>query len=273
MTWQLPFSFKVRGVSASASGERFVAWAVQKPEIAVFGTDGESVAVVRLPTRGVVLGVRFLDRSESRFEALVADSSTLELISVDSARHAARSRESRVTFVASGAVWTAGSWIASGGNTIHIVEQAGERSLRARRMEPTGAFSGDALLSVTDGVVLRTLAQPPFTIESVGPDTSVIRMQPLPSAVASLVAETDGAAVEPYMISLPGLRLSNGYLQVLSDLRSDMRVIVTYDTDGRVVRSRRIDAPIGFVLSTPHVNRLVAVRAIGAPEIVLYRIR
>jgi len=90
-----------------------------------------------------------------------------------------------------------------------------------------------------------------------------------PPAVAN-----DSAADAPLWRSAPTVCLGgNGYLRTLTDLRSDRRVLVIYGSDGRVLRTRSIDAPLAVVAGVPGSSGAIALRRIGPPELVWYEWR
>lgn len=75
-------------------------------------------------------------------------------------------------------------------------------------------------------------------------------------------------------ISLPILPLDVGHVQVLSDLRSDHRVVVTYGSGGGHRSTRSVQAPWGLVASLRKLRMLVGARDLGGRhQIVLYEWR
>lgn len=74
-------------------------------------------------------------------------------------------------------------------------------------------------------------------------------------------------------MSLSTLRLDGGFLQNLVDLRSDARVLILYDAQGKVRRHTTMDVPMGFVASVPGEHLLLAIRRVGGVELVGYNWR
>jgi hypothetical protein len=64
--------------------------------------------------------------------------------------------------------------------------------------------------------------------------------------------------------------LPPGYLQILADLASDRRTLVTFDSRGQMLRSREVTLAFG-VADVDRNGRLVVFRDTGRNELVLYR--
>ncbi|HVG44494.1 MAG TPA: hypothetical protein VM890_07185 [Longimicrobium sp.] len=130
-------------------------------------------------------------------------------------------------------------------------DTAANAPLREAQLAPDG-----------DGV-LMTDVRAPFTTLRVATDGRVLgTLQPgLPAA---------GAAGAKW-IPLPALALGDGFVQVFADLASDLRDLVVFDAEGRVLRRTRVEVPLAFVASVPSLRLLVGSRAIGARELVGYR--
>ncbi len=68
--------------------------------------------------------------------------------------------------------------------------------------------------------------------------------------------------------------LDGGFIQTLSDLRSDARLLVEYDRAGRVVGTALAYLPIGFVGSLRRAGEsiLIGLRRLNGAEVVGYRV-
>jgi hypothetical protein len=75
----------------------------------------------------------------------------------------------------------------------------------------------------------------------------------------------------PLLVGLPAYPLGSGYLQVLSDLTSDTRILVAFH--GGRPRYLRIRAPMGILAVHPTRNLLVASRQTPEIELVTYECR
>jgi hypothetical protein len=73
------------------------------------------------------------------------------------------------------------------------------------------------------------------------------------------------------LVSLGTLALDHGYLQTIADLKSDLRVLVLYDTDGRVIRQSRLDVAIGMQYSIPARRLLLAAVRTNESQLIVYQ--
>lgn len=73
--------------------------------------------------------------------------------------------------------------------------------------------------------------------------------------------------------SLAAVPLDGGALRTMADLRSEARVLERFDAEGRLVRTLRVDAPIGIVATAPDLRLAVGVRRTDRTEVVLYQWR
>ena len=71
-------------------------------------------------------------------------------------------------------------------------------------------------------------------------------------------------------ISLPVLPVEPGYLQVLSDLKSDERMLVVYDESGNPIRTTRINVPLGLFAVSQTQHLLYGLIAVGSEELIVY---
>jgi hypothetical protein len=77
--------------------------------------------------------------------------------------------------------------------------------------------------------------------------------------------------VPPLWYAMSPLRLDEGYVQTVSDLRTSRRALVLYDEEGSVIRVSEVNAPIGFVAALPSEKVVFALRMLGQQELVRYR--
>jgi hypothetical protein len=109
-------------------------------------------------------------------------------------------------------------------------------------------------------------AEPPFRTWRVG------RAGRVGHASAPEVPVGGGTGPERW-VALPMVDFPEGAIQTLADLASDWRVLTVYDRDGRLNRRTELRIPMGVVGTTVDGSHLVAVRNVGAFEIVWYRWR
>jgi hypothetical protein len=81
---------------------------------------------------------------------------------------------------------------------------------------------------------------------------------------------TSGSTTQIALASLPTVALDHGFLQVVTDLKSDSRVLIRYDVAGRVRNQLHLDVPIGILQSIPDERHLLAVRRRPGFELVEY---
>jgi hypothetical protein len=64
--------------------------------------------------------------------------------------------------------------------------------------------------------------------------------------------------------------LDSGFVEVLGDLRSDERKLALFDASGRFLRIASVPAPLGILHTLPVTRRLVVLRRLNTPELVIY---
>lgn len=64
--------------------------------------------------------------------------------------------------------------------------------------------------------------------------------------------------------------LDDGFLQVVADAGSDMRVIIRYDSDLTMVTHRTVDAPLGPLATDVNQRLALIYRRSVHPELVWY---
>lgn len=72
---------------------------------------------------------------------------------------------------------------------------------------------------------------------------------------------------------MPTLEIDSGFIQVLADPKSDLRVIVLYSPNARLVRQAVMRVSLGFLDFEPITNRLLALRRTDGLELVTYRLQ
>lgn len=172
------------------------------------------------------------------------------------------------------AVRTPGGWVGGGTDRvgrylIFPLQPGRDRVLLAFDPDTLVGLGAAAVqLSPAGEDVLVTDLEPPFRTRRMRPDGSVAReFQPRHPPPDEPVDTLRG---EVRWISLPVVPLQRGYLQTLTDLGSDRRLIVLYDGRGREVRRREVEVPVGITGITPRERYLLASRNAGRPEVLLY---
>jgi hypothetical protein len=135
-------------------------------------------------------------------------------------------------------------------------------------------FLPDSLAQVRVGLaswadaVVATYLWYPFTVFLLDKSNRVVD-----SLVPDLDVDlTGGRSTSPRytLSSLPAFPLDSGYVQMISDLASDERLLIRYDNSGEEVNKVRLNAPIGFVAASPARHELIAARRAAGLELVKY---
>lgn len=176
------------------------------------------------------------------------------------------------------ALWTPAGWAVAGRSLV-----ADRYELRLPRMS-SGALSRHTIQSEDSApgyprVALRLSAGPAGGIiatQLVPPFTSMVydstgRLAATLTPPATTVHEDSApGALAPLWVGLPVQSVGAGFLQVLSDLRSDSRRLILFDRDGRYLRDAHLTAPFGVLCVMPHSARLLASRYTGTQEVAEY---
>lgn len=162
----------------------------------------------------------------------------------------------------------AGRWVvaAVGDSGAYLTWSATESGLRestsAVQLRPRTTF----LHSGGDDVVIAASMLWPFRTQLL---SSSVAFQPfLGDTVFRYAADTVAA------VRLTGMgvhSVDRGYLMVLSDLRSDLRVLVLFDSTGLRQRVTLLNVPLGFMDSDTETQTLLGVRTASKVELLFYR--
>ena len=174
-----------------------------------------------------------------------------------------------VSGIRSAALGDDGWWLLAEGTgegaVLHFLPADGSSS--PIRVMPLAASPDRAFLSTAAADALVALRYTPYPVWRIAVDGEiVVGMQPdrLPPRGA---AERDPP---PYWMGLSALSVAPGVIQVIADVTSDDRLLVTYDDKGHVMSSRIVQAPFGLIAVASHAPVLAALRTFEASEIVLY---
>ena len=262
-THPVPPGVTVAGSALSEDGQRLLAWSGDVPSVLLY--DGSSVDPRRLSAYGPVVGGRFLSRD------------TAELVHSDGTRsHLAWDAPStlRVEYPAlaeaHAAVRGRGGWwllvpSASGDEAeLHFMpDRAISDSTLVATLWPS---TNRIFLATAEADALVAFRHPPHTVWRIAMDGEVVAsMQPDPHPTAFQQGD-----LPPNWLTLSALYLDPGVIQVIADVTSDRRLLVTYDAGGDMRSQRLIAAPFGFVATASQVPIMVALRTFENSELVVY---
>ena len=267
-TYALPPGITVSGAAVSPNGARVVVWGSRPGSFLYFERGVESVRSVSpedLPP-GDIAGVAFLDHSTLGIVRAGGRVSTAEW---GNWTHGTPPRVIPVSGIRSAALGDDGWWLlAEGtgeGGALHFLPGDGVRS--PIHVMPLAASPDRSFLSTAGADALVTLRDSPYQVWRIAVDGRIVAgMQPdgLPPSGA---AERDPA---PYWMGLSALSVAPGVIQVIADVTSDDRLLVTYDDQGDVLSSRVVQAPFGLIAVASRAQILAALRTFEDSEIVLY---
>jgi hypothetical protein len=109
----------------------------------------------------------------------------------------------------------------------------------------------------------------PFSWHALTPDgTNEFVSQPF--ALDTVFTTLLDTARATSLVSLGVLPIGQGYIQVLSDSRSDLRVMVIYRKDGTKVRALPIATAMGLIATSADSEEVLAIRKTDILEAVRY---
>jgi len=265
---EIPYEFRPSGASASSSGA-FVVWSQSTSQALVFSqqllieidiglgmvpvggqllangqaielVDGENGRVVRYDTSGVVIGEYDIPQ--------IGDSIRLE--------------DASFTRLA---LYVGGRSPSSSYVVLKVVPP---------QFQLLAEFPGSSTeprqfhLSAYGDHVLVTEQDPPFSTVVLGRGRSRDRI--VPGQAAGL--HSDSSSTSRY-VSLPMIALDHGFIQTISNIKSDDRIILLFNKAGRFLRKHAIPVPMGFMAASVETQTVLAMRVTDRAELVLYEWR
>lgn len=119
-------------------------------------------------------------------------------------------------------------------------------------------------LSCLGSDITVTEVLPPFETRALSPESA------LPAVRPDLDSTGFGTVGAPAWVSSPLFTLRRQFLQVLSELRSDRRLLILYDETGRELRRRALDAPFGILATNDSLQVLLGTRRLKQTEVIIY---
>lgn len=122
----------------------------------------------------------------------------------------------------------------------------------------------------SSGVVLSSLTSP-FIWKSVSTaGRTLIWGRPFPTEAR--IEEISGSAARSSFLGLAAYEIDEGFIQLLADPRSDLRVISVYGPDAKVISQTSLRVSLGFLDFERETNHLLALRRTDGLELVTYRL-
>ena len=114
--------------------------------------------------------------------------------------------------------------------------------------------------------IVTKLFPPSWTVQ-VDPDN--LRVRTLFESLPFEYSVTDGRP--PRWVAMPVMSLgSDGFLQVISDVQSDNRIVFRFSADGSILGQAELTSPVAFVASDQSDRRVWALRSLDRVELVAY---
>lgn len=124
--------------------------------------------------------------------------------------------------------------------------------------------------STPHGVLLTELLHP-FSVTQFTHDGAISTFVPDLPAETPTAPDPDTEHRWEGWVSQPALVIDRGTLQVLSDLRSDARLLIRYDEGGATVARRFVQVPLGLIHADTATRRITGIRRLNRTEIVRYK--
>ena len=268
--YDIPDSFAVAGADLSPSG-RIVAWGLNQRFLLLQEADGWS----HVSVAGLQQPLSVAWRADSALEVIDAQTSAIiTILAQPSARlHIQPSGAAPGSIVA--AAPTDDGWAlmtSAQGHPARIGLSRNHEFTSQRTVSSLLSYDPSWITVGHDGLVLTEL-EFPFRVASVSPSDP--KPGPLHFANPELPVPADSASPQDHSswVSLRTLPLDRGYIRTLADTRSDTRLLVLHDSDGRITRATVLDAPLGVIATAPSRRELLMARNINRMELVRYRWR
>lgn len=270
--WTVPETFPVSGVAASPRGE-IVLWARTVAGLVVLDSALHRARNVPLPfSSGPVAASA---GEGDALEVVVDDPPGVIYLDRSGAIDSTHALHIHGTLRA--ATKTSSGWWVVATDSIRGTSLSRYPARRASEPEVTSSLdSSFGLLSPLATGVCVTEQHRPFRTRvyatdgrragDFGPPLALV------DSLAGTVDQSEARARASWQ-SLPTLPLDSGYLQTLTDLTSDRRIVVVYEANGDGLSARMVRAPLGFSASEPERHVLVASRRSNYLEILQYRWR
>jgi hypothetical protein len=272
-SFELPLSADVRGARIADNGTLLLWLRSPKPGVLLHRSNSARVlceATLRQP-----IAAAFVD-ADSVVE--IVDGARSEVIRASGETCSTRFALPRGLEVLS-AAYSAGMWFiaaldSAGRSTVLTVDRlgSGARALGTSDVtSPTVRVRGVHLTATRDGAVLNEVRWP-FAWTTIDAASGKVSRNSRPVAMAPGGAKRDSIDFRS-LLALGVHPLDYGFLQTFTDSRSDTRVLVLYDSVGRLQRATVLNTSIGLLGTSPSTRRLAMLRRTDRLEVVTYQWR
>lgn len=201
----------------------------------------------------------------------IVDARTRRVIVASRASHCAALSDIPLRTISHGVLIAPGRWLLVGLGTsgvagYYTIDMA-EHSARLVEIG-TPASRKEQLQTAVPGYLLTEMHWPYRWTER---DTLTgLTRKGVPFLSDTLLRSGSDSVSASALLSMPTLLVGRRVIQQLSDPRSDIRVLVSYDESGTRMRVATVNAPIGFLASSTERQELVAMRTSDRSELVVY---
>jgi hypothetical protein len=264
---QLP-ERSVRGANVNANRD-IVVWSSESANVWVkTGADSTSVFL----TGAVDVVSAALDSGGGAIEAVVALAGQSYFVRQSLPAVPAVARRTPLPMRVESATVLAHEWCIVGRRTqaTEIRLSCFDRSNGEQKFTRTltvGDTSARVRVTSAPGLLVITRANAPFDVWSV-PRRGVPIIHFRPSAIMG--SPLAGAPSRPRWFAIATIAIDSGFIQTVSDVRSDARVMILYDRHGREIRQTVLGTPMAFIALDVAAHELIAVRQSDVREIVRY---
>ncbi|HYW07987.1 MAG TPA: hypothetical protein VE913_13585 [Longimicrobium sp.] len=267
----LPDSFALKGVALSPDG-RAVMWAANQPYVLV--EHRSQLRVVRSSSmlRPVAIGFASAD---SAIEVIDAERRSLLRLSFAGERLTEHGLE--IPWGVESAARSAAGWVLGGRDVVgnYRVLAWDPNGGRRRLLTLLAKESGGKRLAMTLSAAGTEVLAAQVSAPHVGRRLTVAAAEGSGAPIRAFeTPKLSGSSREAGLwISMAILPLDRGYIRTFTDLRSDRRVLVTYDGSGAMLRRTPIRLPMAVIATDPGRRMLLAVRRTDQLELVRYHWR
>lgn len=201
----------------------------------------------------------------------IVDARTRRVIVASRASHCSVLVDIPLRTISHGVLIAPGRWLLAGLGTSGVAGyyaiDTADRNIRLVEIG-TAASRKEQLQSAAPGYVLTEMHWPYRWTER--DSLTGLTRKGVPFSSDTLLRSGSDSVSASALLSMPTLIVGRRVIQQLSDPRSDIRVLVTYDERGTRIHIATVNAPIGFLASSTERQELVAMRTSDRSELVIY---